>query len=533
MASHSLEQRDNFWIGCLKARGILRSEVLVNNVFSQRPPKNDVGYFYSHYPDKLTWEGERHVQRLKNWLEGLLQDRKEGQTRPNVLIGLGATTMYVLTGQVKITKYRGSILPCVLVPGFKVYIMTHPSYVQRLMNEPEERLQGVKKSQQQNALPLFLMDLDRVKIQSENPDFAEPKRTFEILNSASEVVTKLRSIIPPRVTCDIETIQTLKGPIIWCLGFGVSPEYAFTIPFIKRGRLVWTPQEETLIWTEISKVFLNPEIEKDFHNGSYDLSILGRYYGLRIANGTFGDTMLMHQSTFPYLLKGLGTLTSIYTWTAYYKEDGKYWDGRRISDEAEYLYNCKDNAVQYEVQYEAGRQCKKQNMWGNYLRHIKVLPSLLEMMIRGVRIDLEKKEKLGKEFREKSGEASMIVRELSQVNVNLGSPDQLQRLLYGYMGLPIQYNHKTKKPTTDKDAINKLRKKAKEESDEGRILKAISDFRKFDKLASTYAELQIESDGRVRTSYGFVSTFRLSSSESHFGEEATSKTFLFALKKVE
>lgn len=502
---------------CLKARGILRSEVLVNNVFAQRPPKNEVAYYYSHYPDKLTWEGEEHLTRLKLWLQNLLLERNQGLARPNILVALGAESMYFLTGMSKITKYRGSVLPCTLVPGWKVYVMFHPSYVNRLMNEPEERLQGVKKAQQQNALPLFLMDLERVKMQSETPEIPRVERNFEVVSSVGEAVEKLRGIVPPRVTVDIETIQTLKGPIIWCVGFGTGPEYAFTVPFIRRGRLIWTPQEEAVIWKEISEVFLNPGIEKDFHNGGYDLSILGRYYGLRVANFTYGDTMWMHQATFPYLLKGLDVLTSIYTWEPYYKDDGKYWDGRRISDEAEYLYNCKDATTQFEVQYSAERRSKEQGMWGNYLRHIKVMPSLLEMMIRGVRIDIEKKEKLGREFREKSGEASSIIRELSQINTNPGSPDQLQRLLYGYLGLPIQYNHKTKKPTTDKDAINKLRKKVKEESDEGRILKAVSDFRKFDKLASTYAELQIENDGRVRTSYGFVSTFRLSSSESHFG----------------
>jgi DNA polymerase I-like protein with 3'-5' exonuclease and polymerase domains len=385
------------------------------------------------------------------------------------------------------------------------------------MNEPEERLQGQKKAQKQNALPLFLMDLERVKIQSEDSTLPKVERIFEIVTSVSQAMEKLQLIKSPRVTVDIETIQTSRGPILWCIGFGTAPEYAFTIPLIRRGRLVWTEAEEVAIWTEISKVFLDPRIEKDFHNGGYDLSILGRYYGLRTANSSYGDTMWQHQATFPYLLKGLDVLTSIYTWEPYYKDDGKYWDGRRISDEAEYLYNCKDATTQFEVQYSSERRAKEQGMWGNYLRHIKVMPSLLEMMIRGVRIDTEKKDALGREFRQKAGEASLVVKELSGMNPNLGSPDQLQRLLYGYLGLPIQYNHKTKKPTTDKDAVNKLRKKVKGESDEGRILKAISDFRKFDKLASTYAELQIEDDGRVRTSYGFISTFRLSSSESHFG----------------
>jgi len=502
---------------CLKAVGIMRSEVLVNNLFSQRPPKNEVKYYYSHYPTKLTWEGEEHLGRLEQWLKKLLQERQAGMSRPNLLVALGAESMYSLTGQLKITKYRGSVLPCVLVPGFKVYVMFHPSYVNRLMNEPEERLLGQKKTQRQNALPLFLMDLERVKEQGETPEPPRMERDFVVVKEISEVVKRLREIGPPRVTVDIETIQTSSGPLIWCIGFGVGPDRAFTVPLLEKGRMVWTVEEEAVIWREISKVFLNLEIEKDFHNGGFDLSILGRYYGLRVANGTYGDTMWMHQATYPYLLKGLDTLTSIYTWEPYYKDDGKYWDGRRISDEAEYLYNCKDCSVQYEVQFHTERKAKQTGMWGNYERHIKVMPSLLEMMIRGVKINVEKKDRLGGEFKQKATEAIAKVKELTGMEVNLGSPDQLQRLLYGYLGLPMKYHHKTKKPTTDMNAINKLMKNTREGSNEREILKAISEHREFEKLSSTYAELVIENDGRVRTSYGFVSTFRLSSSKSHFG----------------
>jgi len=501
----------------LKSAGLIRSEILVNNVFAQRPPGNDVKHYFESYLHKLTWEGEEHIARLKQWLEGLLRERQAGATRPNVLVAMGAEALWVLTGQVKITKYRGSVLLSTLVPGFKVYAMFHPSYVNRLMNEPEERLQGMKKTQKLNALPLFLLDLERVKYQSGFPEIRRIDREIKINPSFWEVIEYLKGLHSGTLSVDIETIRTTSGPIVWCVGFGEGPERAFVIPFIRGGKLCWAPNEEAEIWRGISEVFLNEKIQKVFHNGGFDLSILGRYYGLRVANGSYGDTMWAHQATFPYLLKGLDTLTSIYTWEAYYKDDGKWWDGRRISDEAEFIYNGKDCCVTAECLPQVERKAKELRCWINYQRHLKVMPSLLGMMIKGVRIDLEKKEQLGKEFKQKAQESEQIVAELSGQKVNLSSSDQLKRLLYGYLGLPIYYNHKTKQPTTDKDAINKLRKKVRGESDESKILKAVSDFRKFDKLASTYATMEIESDGRVRTSYAFISTFRLSSSESHFG----------------
>lgn len=506
---------------CLRASGVqlARSQVLVNNVFAQRPPKNNVKYYFESYLNKLTWEGEEHISRLQRWLSELLERRERGAGGPNVLVALGAEALWVLTGHKRITKWRGSVLPCTLVPGFKVYASFHPSYVNRLMNEPEERLQGMKKTQKANALPLFLRDLQRIKIQSETLSPMKMERKIEINLGLNEYLERLTHLHGHSVvSVDIETIRTAEGPIVWCIGFSPSPDHAFSIPLIKRGRLHWAPQEEALLWRQISEIFLDPNVLKVGHNfAGFDLSILGRYYGVRAVSGSIADTMWCHQATHPYLLKGLDTLTSIWTWEPYYKDDGKWWDGRRISDEAEFTYNGKDCCVTREIWPLVERDAKQQGTWGNYQRHMRVMPSLLGMMIKGVKLDVRTKDDLGRAFRGRAEEAKGIIQAEYGSDLNPGSSSQLQRLLYGYLGLPIQYHHKTKKPTTDKDALNRLRKKVRANSDEGKVLSALSDYRKFDKLASTYAEMQVEPDGRVRTSYGFVSTFRLFSAESHFG----------------
>ena len=499
---------------CFKQVGIIRSEVLINNVFAQRPPNNNVKYFFSAYLKTLTWEGQEHVDRLQKWLEGLLANREATGVGPNVLVALGAEALWTLTGRKRIGKWRGSVLPCTLVPGFKVYPAYHPSYVNRLMNEPEERLQGQKKTMKQNALPLFLHDLARVKEQSKFPEHFVPKRRFIISGGLEDYLGHLNDLNnADAVAVDIETIQGENGPIVWCIGFSPKPEWAFTIPIIKRGRLHWTEGEEAAIWEGVSRVFLNPNVLKIFQNGGYDLSILGRYYGLRVANGTFADTMWCHQATYPDLLKGLDVLASIYTWEPYYKDDGKYWDGRRISDEAEFEYNARDCCVTREIWPVVQREAKIQRTWPNYLTHAKVFPSLLKMMIGGIRFDEERRQTLLLEFNQKVTEAKALADEEAGQTINLSSPTQLQRLIYGMLGYEIQYNHKTKKPTTDKDALNRLKHKHPGDP----ILQAVLDFRKFDKLRSTYAEMKVGGDGRVRTSYGFISTFRLSSSGSHFG----------------
>ena len=505
---------------CFKEVGLLRSEVLLYNVFVQRPPKNDVGYFFQDKSNtKLTWEGEEHVASLKRWLENLLEVRNNGGGGPNILVALGREAMMILTGKKRIWKWRGSLLPCTLVPGFKVYPTLHPSGVMRIMNEKEEALFGERKAQQQNALPLLINDLKRAIIQSEDPNLVLPQREFYVPKTASEAVELIMNLKSQRlIAWDIETLGGGVHPVVWCIGFSASPETAVTIPIIRGGKLHWTVREEALIWRAISEVFLDEKSKKIFQNGSYDLSILGRYYGLRLADGTYGDTMLLHHASYPYLRKGLDVLASIYTWEPYYKDDGKVWSGRRISDEAEYTYNSRDCAVTREIYPVVERDAKELGTYSGYERTTSVFPSILHMQIRGVKIDLEKKEQLNEDFTNRAKLAQLQLNALAEGTYNIGSSSQMAMLLYHQLDLPVQYNYKTKKPTTDKDAVNRLLKKFPRAGERRHdILTALSDFRKFDKLKSTYAQMEVDPDGRIHTSYGWISTYRLSSSESHFG----------------
>lgn len=506
---------------CLRGTGILRDDVLVTNVFCQRPPNNDLGYFYQDAKKtQLTWEGEEHVARLQRWLERLLERRNRTGEGPNVLVALGAEPLKILTGKRRITKWRGSVLPCTLVPGFKVYGAFHPSYVNRLMQEKPENLYGKQKVQAQNALPLFMKDLERVEIQSEFPELIYPKRTFAIVRTIGEAKARIRSLLGEKyIGVDIETLRGPDGPILWFLGFSPRPEYAFTIPFLWSLRPQWSLREEAVILREVSEIFLNPDIMKVFQGGSYDLSILGRYYGLRLANGTYEDTMLSHHASYPFLRKGLEVLVSVHTWEPYYKDDGKVWDGRRISDEAEGIYNCKDCAVTREIIPKTLRDCKELGTLEGYRRTLSIFPVILYKQIKGVRIDLEKKAELTRDLEERLELLEKELIFLAGTPLNLNSPQQVGRLLYGDLELEIQYDRKTKKVTTDKAALQKLL--LKEKNKEGKaalVLKALLSYRKFEKLRSTYAEMEVDSDGRIHTSYDWISTWRLNSSESPFGK---------------
>jgi uracil-DNA glycosylase family 4 len=496
---------------CLVDKGIPRHTVLLHNVFQQRPPGNQIGYYFKDKSCRIpTWEGQEHIDALEQWLTEL---RDDGYL--NLVVALGAIPLKVLTGKLGIMKYRGSMLPCSLVPGLKVYPTFHPSFVNRLMQEPSEGLQGEKKARQQNALPLFLTDLERIKTRAEDRKLHHPKRNLRVGLSLSELLRRIEALNQASlISCDIETLPSEEGegPLLWCIGFSPSPDEAFTVPFIERMHHAWPLEQEAQLHQAICKVFLNPNVRKVFQNGAYDLCVLGRYYGYRVAGGTQEDTMLCHHASYPYLYKGLHILTSIYTDEPYYKDEGKGPIGSR-GDTGEFLYNCKDCAVTREIFPVVRQHAKDLGTWEGYRRTMDIQPSLLGMMIRGVRIDLENKERLAREFGHKVRFHEDRIYQLAGKTINLNSSQQKQALLYGELGLKIQFHPKSKKATTDKDALQRLRKLYPDLE----ILEHLIERSKYHKLHKDYTEMQLENDGRVRTSYGLVSTWRLSSSESHFG----------------
>jgi DNA polymerase I-like protein with 3'-5' exonuclease and polymerase domains/uracil-DNA glycosylase len=516
---------------CLRSSGIGRSEILIWNVFRQQPPGNDVGYFYKDKKKTvLTEEGQKHVDELRVWLYKLSKNRRELGIGPWLIVALGEVAMNHLTGKRGITKRRGSLYDCTLVPGFKVYTTYHPSHVNRLINTPEEvKLQGEKKKDSQNVLPVFMRDLARIKYLLDNPEHKNIERQLKIIRECSEGVAALDGLIDAaeeaenhddpkiEVSIDIETFPHISGPILWCIGFAPSPSYAFTIPFLENQKFVWSTKQETLLLQAISRVFLHPWINKIFHS-HYDVVVLGKTYGLRCFPGTYQDTMVAHQMNHPYLRKSLALCSSIYTWENYYKDEGKEALGNR-NDTQEFIYNMKDCAVTREMWPIIKDESFQLGTNTNYETSMYVMPSLVEMEIRGVKIDQEKKQRLTIDFAQRAKDYEEKIKILiDDRTINLNSSCQLSKLFYNKLGCEEIYSRKTGSLTTDKDALNKLLKRyPTPTSTIHQVLVNLVEYRKFEKLSETYTSLSTDQEGRIHTSYGFVSTLRLSSSESSFG----------------
>ena len=141
-----------------------------------------------------------------------------------------------------------------------------------------------------------------------------------------------------------------------------------------------------------------------------------------------------------------------------------------------------------------------------------LVPVLLEMEECGVLIDREMLRKQSSELAGTMLELETKAHELAGGPFNLGSPKQLQQILFTDQGLPVIRKTPKGQPSTAEDVLQEL-------ADDYELPSVILEYRSVSKLKSTYTDklpLQISPDtSRVHTSYhqAVAATGRLSSTD--------------------
>lgn len=137
---------------------------------------------------------------------------------------------------------------------------------------------------------------------------------------------------------------------------------------------------------------------------------------------------------------------------------------------------------------------------------------IFEMERVGVKIDAKKLTQQSNEIAKKLEKLEEQAFILADAEFNLGSPKQLQEILYDKLGLPVLQKTPKGAPSTAESALQEL-------AVEYELPKVILEYRSLSKLKSTYTDklpLQINPrTGRIHTSYhqAVTSTGRLSSSD--------------------
>jgi DNA polymerase I len=130
----------------------------------------------------------------------------------------------------------------------------------------------------------------------------------------------------------------------------------------------------------------------------------------------------------------------------------------------------------------------------------------------GVMIDTDKLLQQSAELSDQMASIERQAHDLAGQTFNIGSPKQIQAILYDKMGLPVLAKTPKGQPSTAESVLQEL-------ADDYELPQMILDYRSLSKLKSTYTDklpLQIDPcSGRVHTSYhqAVASTGRLSSSD--------------------
>lgn len=499
--------------------GISRAECFITNVARERPPGNDIDLFFmqakkDYSPAKHTLVRNEYVTR--EIIEGLgLLEKEIDRVKPKVILALGNTALWALTGRWGIKKWRGSQLTndiathkAVVIPSF------HPAAILR---QWDWRAIGVN-------------DLRRVRRFRDGAVNKKPDWKFIVRPSYDQVIHTLewleRSLDAGSVTRISFDIETRAGHIA-CAGVSWSLTDGLCIPFmcIERREGFWEMEQEFQIILRLGKVLQHPLVKVVGQNIIYDAQYTWRHW--KFVPRVYQDTMIAQHSIFSAQPKGLDYLASMYcNYYVYWKDESKDW-APGVGEDQLWIYNCQDCVYTDEAGVVLEATADKLGLRAVYDFQQRMFWPVLRAMQLGVRVDHARRIALILEVKTEIDRRKAFLLDALGHPLNPDSPKQMKALFYDDFKMPIQMKRGVKgapsKPTLNDEALVKI---AIIEPLLKPLLNAISDIRTLSKFLSNFLERGLDDDGRFRSAFNIGGsstgksapvTFRLSSSENAFG----------------
>lgn len=435
------------------------------------------------------------ADELQHWQELLRWELTQLPNLDTVLI-LGGPAMHALTGESGITQWRGSVVPFEL------------RHVETFPNQPPQvrkrALTGVITYNPAFVLrepktePVFKMDLhklDRVL----KGQFKPHAITYHINPSPTDAVLWMHEMRTGGLPVAFD-IETMSGETA-CVGLANNAHEGMCINFRDQDRNRWTMEKELDVRYWLQQLFMHPDVQFVAQNGMFDCTWLWYKDRIRVKPLWF-DTMLAHHTLYSQLPHGLGFLCAQYTNHPFYKDDGKDWrEGGDI--DVFWRYNVTDVCITRACQLRMENELAQFGQSRFFFEHVmRLQPHLVRMTVSGLRVDAPFKEQLTHELteqvqrlREQFQIAARLATHNADLTVNPDSPHQLARLFFKDLRLVGR--------GSSTDAINRKRMYDHPQTGERAraMLDALNAYKRDAKFLSTYAEMKIDPDGRVRCEY--------------------------------
>ena len=281
------------------------------------------------------------------------------------------------------------------------------------------------------------------------------------------------------------------------------------------------PEQLTLeqVKPGLAELLTDKNIGKVGQNLKYDINVLAKY-DLSI-NGIVGDTMLQS-----YIFNSTSTRHDMDSLALKYLghkcvsfeeiagKGAKQLTFNQIELEQASAYAAEDADITLRLYDYFSDQLRKEPALNQLFNEIELplMPVLSQVEQNGVLINADHLHELSAEFEGKLQELERKAHEVAGEVFNLGSPKQLQEILFNKLELPVIKKTPKGAPSTAEDVLQELAHKYE-------LPKLIIEFRGLSKLKSTYTDklpTMIKSaTGRVHTSYhqAVAATGRLSSTD--------------------
>lgn len=294
----------------LSLAGWDRRELYITNVFTERPPENDIKKHWTVTKTDLRKLGHTETGRLPQLNKRFLLPQYEDEwarlrheiatIKPDLIICLGGTALWALIGDGRITNARGNFFQTEFgCPGIATF---HPAAVLR----------------QYENRPIMWADLSKARrfLNGTLPPPVHRKLWIDpTLEEIEHVYHKFSSrpvSFHDPLGVDIETDPRIDQ--ITTISYGFYDE-AICIPFYDKATLAdrcnyWATAEEEAdawIWVKRFGELPHPMVGQNF---LYDHQYL--LEGLDIRVRVSHDTAILQHATQPELPKALGVLASLY-----------------------------------------------------------------------------------------------------------------------------------------------------------------------------------------------------------------------------
>lgn len=481
---------------------LARYQIYLTYACKAKLPKNNVTKLW-------TEKGWRHPK----WGELQAQLIDELAEFPGqVIMLLGDTPMRLLIDDPKfnsIHKYRGSFYPAEQFPHLKEKLA---GKIIGFSFAPSFTMFAGK------PIHFYTMIADFTKALKiiDNPDLLKDN-TEIIIKPSFEAVMRFYALVKSKdyVSFDIEATPEF----ITCFSLAVYDEdkiKSMSIPLMNNQGSYWSPEEEVKIWIGLAEILGDENIRKILQNGMFDIMFTLRTMNIRTENFYF-DTMLAQHICYTELPKGLDYLTSTYTYYPYYKDEGKLSHLKVIKDWDQYwTYNAKDSAYLLPISEALIKELEEFEATESMEYTMDLHKPLMEMEFNGFLTDQEGITKTKIDYEKKIIELQKQLDELTGKPLNVSSSKQMIAYFYGVCMIKPYVNKKTGNASCDAIALHRIAKKGGKGSSEAKIIIKI---RKYQKLVSTYFNISVDADNRLRCNHKISGTVsgRIATEKTYFG----------------